>query len=137
MSVMQARTPAQRWQTPALHWPDLQRPTELQRRRNARDGNSIMLAMTPVQWGWADSATPAKTTALPWPDPRRPICHGKTPGTATRPWAMTMSAIGTPRTATICDWVLTGQTPVHDAGGNTGATKLMMPAQQGQRCPQD
>jgi hypothetical protein len=49
--MMQARTPAQHQQMPALHRPDLQRPTRGQRRRNASNKDSSTLVMTLVQCG--------------------------------------------------------------------------------------
>jgi hypothetical protein len=38
---------------------------------------------------------------------------------------------------TCCDCVMTGQMPVHDAGGGMGVSRVATPARHGQRCPRN
>jgi hypothetical protein len=94
-----------------------------QRQRNAGIEACAMPAMTPVQYG--QGAGPSKA-----------YHHAMMLGRATKPMAMMISIATSSHTLMCCGCVMTGQTPVCDAGSNAGAARVTTtPVQQGQRHP--
>jgi hypothetical protein len=131
------KMPAQRWQTPARHQPDLRRPTWQQRRRNASNKDSLTLAMTPVQCGQGHQRNAKKTPLLPWPDRQRLKllwADSRYSNKATGD-NVERNNDASPTTGRNC--IMTGQMPVYDAGGNAGVPRAATPAHWGQRRPRN
>jgi hypothetical protein len=121
-SAMRAKRPAQRGQ---------------QRQRNAGNNNSAMLARTPARRGQGRQRNTGKTTSARLAGHEGQVARERRRLRQQKLQTMTMSLVTTLRMLTFQDCVMTGQTPVRNADGNAGATWVMSPAQQGQRCPRD
>jgi hypothetical protein len=125
---MRARTPVQRRQTPALHQPDLQRQTWQRRQCNASNEDSSTLAITPAQCGQGRQRD-AKENAI--------AALARLPK-AKSPWTNAIYSIEATGNDNECGndapAKCNGQMPVCDSGINASVTRVMTPAQRGQRC---